>query len=79
MLNNASLFVKKGQTVGIIGKTGSGKSTLMQILIGLLKPDSGNVFFEDKNISEDLKGWQQKISYVSQSTFFFSMKRLRQI
>ena len=71
MLNNASLFVKKGQTVGIIGKTGSGKSTLMQILIGLLKPDSGNVFFEDKNISEDLKGWQQKISYVSQSIFLF--------
>ena len=71
VLNNASLFVKKGQTVGIIGKTGSGKSTLMQILIGLLKPDSGNVFFEDKNISEDLKGWQQKISYVSQSIFLF--------
>ena len=71
VIDNASLFVKKGQTVGIVGKTGAGKSTLMQILIGLLKPNSGNVFFEDKNISADLKGWQQKISYVSQSIFLF--------
>ena len=61
--------ISEGQTVGITGETGTGKSTLMQILIGLLQPNQGNIYYKNKNIGLDLKKWQEEISYVSQSTF----------
>ena len=69
VLDKISMQIPEGQTVGITGETGSGKSTLMQILIGLLQPDQGNIYFKNKNIGLNLKKWQEEISYVSQSTF----------
>ncbi len=69
VLNKISMQIYEGETVGIIGETGSGKSTLMQILIGLLQPATGNIYYKNKNICVDLKKWQEEISYVSQSTF----------
>ena len=52
-LDNVSFSVNKGEFIGIIGHTGSGKSTLMQQLNGLLKPASGNVFLDGKDIWSD--------------------------
>lgn len=49
-LDNVSFSCEKGEIVGIIGHTGSGKSTLIQHLNGLLKPNSGTVYLRDKNI-----------------------------
>ena len=49
-LRDINMVVDKGEFVCIIGKTGSGKSTLIQMFNGLLKPDSGNVYFEGKDI-----------------------------
>lgn len=54
-VNDVSLAVDKGDFVGIIGHTGSGKSTLVQLLNGLLKPSSGEVLLNGKNIWEDPK------------------------
>ena len=54
-LSDVSFSVKKGEFIGIIGHTGSGKSTLMQMLDGLLKPDSGEVILEGKDINSDKK------------------------
>ena len=51
-LKGVSVDFKKGEIVAVIGHTGSGKSTLLQHLNGLLKPDSGEVLFEDKSIYE---------------------------
>ena len=51
-LQNINLEIKKGEFVAIIGESGSGKSTLLSILSTLLKPTSGNVFFEDTNYKE---------------------------
>lgn len=47
-LNNVSIEVKKGETIGIIGKNGSGKSTLLKIITGVLNPSAGNVFVNGK-------------------------------
>ena len=47
-LNRVSLKIKKGETVGIIGRNGSGKSTLLQIISGVLKPTSGSVELEGR-------------------------------
>lgn len=49
-LDNVSFSCEKGEIVGIIGHTGSGKSTLIQHLNGLLKPNSGTIYLRDKNI-----------------------------
>jgi len=54
-LNNISLSIEEGVITGLIGHTGSGKSTLVQLLNGLLKPTSGHVFLDGKDIWEDPK------------------------
>ncbi len=58
-LDNVSFYVDRGEFVGIIGHTGSGKSTLMQHLNGLLKPDSGTVFLDGTDIWQDKKTTRQ--------------------
>lgn len=52
-LDDVSFSVEKGEFIGVIGHTGSGKSTLMQHLNGLLKPTSGNIILDGKNIWSD--------------------------
>jgi ABC-type multidrug transport system fused ATPase/permease subunit len=59
-----------GKTVGFIGKSGSGKSTSIDILLGLLKPSSGKVFVDDNDIHENIRGWQNQIGYVPQTIYF---------
>ncbi len=54
-LNDCSFDIEKGELVGIIGHTGSGKSTLVQHFNGLLKPDKGQVFLKGKDINENKK------------------------
>ena len=58
-VTDVSLTIKKGETLGLVGESGSGKSTLGRIIVGLEKPDSGAVYFRDKNISE-VKGREKK-------------------
>lgn len=68
-LDNINLSIKKGDFLGIIGHTGSGKSTLIQLFNGLLTPSFGNVYFNRQNIFEDkknLKNIRKKIGVVFQ-------------
>jgi ABC-type multidrug transport system fused ATPase/permease subunit len=69
VLNNISLVIKKGETVGFIGKSGCGKSTLIDICMGLLYPDTGEVQIDGINITYNLRGWQNQIGYVQQSIY----------
>ena len=54
-VSDVSFSIEKGEFIGIIGHTGSGKSTLIQMLNGLIKPDSGEILLEGKNIWEKPK------------------------
>lgn len=54
-VNNVSFEINKGEFIGVIGHTGSGKSTLIQMLNGLIKPTSGKVFINDNNIWKEPK------------------------
>ena len=51
VLSDISIDIIQGETIGIIGSSGSGKTTLLQILAGLEFPDSGEIFFNDINLS----------------------------
>ncbi|PCI35392.1 MAG: ABC transporter ATP-binding protein, partial [Thiotrichales bacterium] len=65
VLQNINLVIKKGECIGIIGATGSGKSTLVDVLLGLLKPHAGSVLV-DKKFSVNSKQWRAHIGYVPQ-------------
>jgi len=54
-VNDVSFSIKKGETFGLVGESGCGKSTLARLIMGLIKADSGEVFFEGRNFL-DLKG-----------------------
>lgn len=68
-LDDINLVINKGEYVCIIGHTGSGKSTLIQLLDGLLKPDSGTIYFDGKDIFDgdyQLKKLRGKVGLVFQ-------------
>ena len=69
IINNISMSILKGSIVGITGQTGAGKSTLFHIMLGLLKPQQGNIFFNGKNIFADLNTWREEIGYISQNIY----------
>lgn len=55
-VDGASISLQKGKTLGLFGQSGSGKSTLGQMMVGLLKPDSGELFFYGKLLSYPIRG-----------------------
>lgn len=72
IIKQASLTINKGDKIGIIGKTGSGKSTLVDIMMGLLEPSSGKVIIDGNNLysrEEIRNGWLHSLSCVSQNIF----------
>ena len=68
-LSNVSLSIPKGSAVGIIGQSGAGKSTLIDVILGLLPLDNGSVEVDGVNIETNIRSWQDKIGYVSQTIF----------
>lgn len=70
VLNNISLSIEKGDIFGIKGRTGSGKSTLFNILLGLITPDSGSISIDGVQLTaENAAAWQSRIGYVPQDVF----------
>jgi len=72
-LNNASLIINKGETIGVIGKTGSGKSSLAYLLMRLLDPTSGEILIDNAPLNKiNLNDWRKNLAYVPQEHFLFS-------
>jgi len=69
ILNNINLKIRHGEVLGIIGGSGTGKTTFVDNLLGLLKPTEGEILANDTNIQSNIHQWQKKIGYVSQSIF----------
>ena len=69
ILENINLTIEKGTIVGITGETGSGKSTLFHIMLGLLPPSSGNVLFQNENIHSNIEKWRKQIGYIAQNIY----------
>lgn len=69
-LNGISLTIEAGSSIGLIGGTGAGKTTLVDIILGLLTPTSGQLSIDGTPITPDrLRSWQRALGYVPQSIF----------
>ena len=69
-LTDISFDIKKGESIGIIGESGAGKSTLVDILLGLLVPDTGVIYVDNIDINENnLRDWQLNLAYVPQTIY----------
>jgi len=75
ILNGLSFEIKQGETKLILGRSGGGKSTLIRLVLGLLKPDSGEIFVDGENITEydepEMMSVRQKIGMVFQEGALF--------
>lgn len=69
VLNNISFIIPKGKFVGIIGPSGVGKTTFVDILLGLLEPTNGSITVDGVNIFSNICGWQANLAYVPQSIY----------
>ena len=73
LFSNFTMEIKYGSSVGIVGDTGSGKTTLAKLLLRLYDPDKGNIFIGEKNIASlSVENLRSKIGIVSQDTFLFN-------
>ncbi len=69
ILKDINLNIKKGTTVGLIGESGIGKTTLINIILGLVEPSNGKVEIDGVNIFENVESWQKNIGYVPQNVY----------
>ena len=79
ILKELFLEIKKGENIGIIGSSGVGKTTFLDVLLGLLKPNSGEITYNNKNIFTNIKKWQSMIGYVPQEVNLIDDSIIRNI
>ena len=68
-LDKISLNIQKGKSIGLIGKSGAGKTTLVDVLLGLFTPQSGDIQVDGVSVYNNLRAWQNMLGYVPQSIF----------
>ena len=69
-VRNISLSIRAGEKIGIVGSTGAGKTTLADIILGLLEPDKGQLLADGEEITQgSVRAWMQSVSYVPQDIF----------
>ncbi|MFP5268833.1 ABC transporter ATP-binding protein [Coleofasciculus sp.] len=68
-LDQISFKIKKGESIALIGKSGAGKTTLVDVILGLLELESGDIKVDGVSIYENLRSWQNLVGYIPQSIF----------
>jgi len=72
IFKNINFKIKFGDRIGIIGDSGIGKTTLVDLISGLLTPTHGLILSDNQNIHKNIKSWQSNIGYIYQSTFLMN-------
>jgi phospholipid/cholesterol/gamma-HCH transport system ATP-binding protein len=82
VLKDVSLSVKKGETLAILGKSGTGKSVLLKLIVGLLDPDQGKIYYKDKDVTnlneEHLMALRTEIGFLFQGSALFDSMTIGQ-
>ena len=68
-IDDVSLEIPRGHWVGLIGPTGAGKTTLVDLMLGLFVPTSGRILVDGRDLQDDVCGWQRIIGYVPQDIY----------
>ena len=72
VISDYSLEIRHGERVAFVGKSGVGKSTLVDLIIGILKPKRGEIFVDGVKIDDsNIKSWRRKIGYIPQNIYLF--------
>ncbi len=69
VLDEVSLVIPKGKMVAFVGESGAGKTTLVDVILGLLSPQMGKIFVDDINVCQHLYLWQKEIGYIPQTIY----------
>jgi ABC-type multidrug transport system fused ATPase/permease subunit len=70
IIKNQNIIIKRNTSVAIVGPTGCGKTTLVDIVLGLLEPQSGGIFVDNQQVDDTNRmSWQKNLGYVPQSIF----------
>jgi ABC-type multidrug transport system fused ATPase/permease subunit len=69
VLNLEHFAISAGESIGVVGSSGSGKSTFVDVMIGILPPSEGQVRVNGRNIAENYRQWQDQIGYVPQFVY----------
>lgn len=69
VISQANMTIQKGTTVAIIGESGAGKTTLVDILLGLLEPQYGKIMADGMNIYKNINTWHKVIGYIPQTIY----------
>ena len=73
IIKNISVDIQKGERVAIIGESGNGKSTLIDLIIGVYTPDEGKILIDGVVLNNDnIKSWRSKIGYIPQTIYLFA-------
>lgn len=71
-VGGVSVVLAAGTTTAFVGVSGAGKSTMVDLLLGLLTPERGKIFVDGRPLTENLHGWRQAIGYVPQDSFLWN-------
>lgn len=76
-LNNISFNLEEGFIMDLIGSNGSGKTTLIKLIMGLLQPDEGKIYFKGKDISKNPREFKENIGFVYDNLYFYENLKVK--
>ena len=79
LLENVNFVIEENDKIGIFGKSGSGKTSIINLITGLIEPIKGNIYFNEINIRDKINIFYNKISYVTQDNILFDDSILNNI
>ncbi len=68
-INGISFKIPKGAAVGFVGESGAGKTTIIDLMLGLIPPQKGKILVDGTDVHENISGWQRNIGYIPQSIY----------